>query len=121
MQTRKLGSQGLEVSAQGLGCMGMSEFYGSADEDEGVATILRPLGLGGPFPDTPDRYGPLTNEKLGGRASAGRREEVVLATKFGNERGEHGAFHGINGKPEYVRKACDASLKRLGVEHIDLD
>jgi aryl-alcohol dehydrogenase-like predicted oxidoreductase len=120
MHTRTLGSQGLEVSAQGLGCMGMSEFYGSADEGEAVATIHRALELGVFFLDTADMYGPFTNEKLVGRAIAGRRDEVVLATKFGNERGEDGSFLGINGKPDYVRKACEASLQRLGVDHIDL-
>ena len=120
MQKRTLGSQGLEVSAQGLGCMGMSEFYGTADEDEAVATIHRALELGVTFLDTADMYGPFTNERLVGRALAGRRAEAVLATKFGNERSEDGGFLGINGKPEYVRRACDASLERLGVEHIDL-
>ena len=118
MKTRKLGS--LEVSAQGLGCMGMSEFYGTADEDEAIATIHRALELGISFLDTADMYGPFTNEKLVGRAIADRRDDVVLATKFGNERGEDGSFLGVNGKPEYVHKACDASLKRLGVDHIDL-
>ena len=102
MHTRTLGSQGLEVSAQGLGCMGMSEFYGSADEDEAVATIHRALELGVFFLDTADMYGPFTNEKLVGRAIAGRRDQVVVATKFGNERTEDGGFVGINGKPEYV-------------------
>ncbi len=120
MQKRTLGSEGLEVSAQGLGCMGMSEFYGTADEDEAVATIHRALELGIVFLDTADMYGPFTNEKLVGRAIAGRRDEVVLATKFGNERTEDGGFLGVNGKPEYVHKACDASLQRLGVDHIDL-
>jgi aryl-alcohol dehydrogenase-like predicted oxidoreductase len=120
MQTRRLGSEGLEVSAQGLGCMGMSEFYGSADEDEAVATIHRALELGVTFVDTADMYGPFTNEKLVGRAIAGRRDDVVLATKFGNERGEDGSFLDINGRPEYVHRACDASLRRLGVDHIDL-
>jgi len=120
MQKRRLGNEGLEVSAQGLGCMGMSEFYGSADEGEAIATIQRALDLGISFLDTADMYGPFTNEKLVGRAIAGRRDEVVLATKFGNERGEDGSFLGINGKPDYVRAACDASLERLGVEHIDL-
>ncbi|HET8952813.1 MAG TPA: aldo/keto reductase [Solirubrobacteraceae bacterium] len=120
MQTRRLGSEGLAVSAQGLGCMGMSEFYGSADEDEAVATIHRALELGVTFLDTADMYGPFTNEQLVGRAIAGRRDEVVLATKFGNERGEDGSFLGINGRPEYVHRACDASLRRLGVDHIDL-
>ena len=120
MHTRTLGSEGLSVSAQGLGCMGMSEFYGSADEDEAVATIHRALELGISFLDTADMYGPFTNEKLVGRAIAGRRDEVVLATKFGNERSEDGGFLGVNGKPDYVHKACEASLRRLGVEHIDL-
>jgi aryl-alcohol dehydrogenase-like predicted oxidoreductase len=120
MHTRTLGSEGLSVSAQGLGCMGMSEFYGSADEDEAIATIHRALGLGISFLDTADMYGPFTNEKLVGRAIAGRRDEVVLATKFGNERSEDGGFLGVNGKPDYVHKACDASLRRLGVDHIDL-
>jgi aryl-alcohol dehydrogenase-like predicted oxidoreductase len=120
MQKRRLGNEGLEVSAQGLGCMGMSEFYGSSDEDEAIATILRALDLGVTFLDTADMYGPFTNEKLVGRAIAGRRDEVVLATKFGNQRGEDGSFLGINGRPDYVRSACDASLARLGVDHIDL-
>src|SRR5215210_5331218 len=119
MQTRTLG-QGLEVSAMGLGCMGMSEFYGRADEDEAIRTIHRALELGITFLDTADMYGPFTNEKLVGRAIAGRRDAVVLATKFGNVRGENGSFLGINGKPDYVRAACDASLERLGVDHIDL-
>ena len=100
--------------------MGMSEFYGTADEGEAIATIHRALELGITFLDTADMYGPFTNEKLVGRAIAGRRDEVVLATKFGNERGEDGSFLGINGKPDYVRSACDASLARLGVDHIDL-
>jgi len=120
MQTRTLGSEGLEVSAQGLGCMGMSEFYGTADEGEAVATIQRALELGVFFLDTADMYGPFTNEKLVGRAIAGRRDDVVLATKFGNERSEDGGFLGINGRPDYVRSACEASLRRLGVDHIDL-
>ena len=120
MQTRTLGSDGLGVSALGLGCMGMSEFYGSADEDEAIATIHRGLELGISFLDTADMYGPFTNEKLVGRAIADRRDKVVLATKFGNERGEDGSFKGVNGSPEYVRRACDASLERLGVDHIDL-
>jgi aryl-alcohol dehydrogenase-like predicted oxidoreductase len=120
MQKRRLGNEGLAVSAQGLGCMGMSEFYGSADEGEAIATIQRALDLGVTFLDTADMYGPFTNEKLVGRAIAGRRDEVVLATKFGNQRAEDGSFLGINGKPDYVRAACDASLRRLGVEHIDL-
>jgi aryl-alcohol dehydrogenase-like predicted oxidoreductase len=120
MKTRKLGSEGLEVSEEGLGCMGMSEFYGETDEDEAIATIHRALELGVTLLDTADMYGPFTNEKLVGRAIADRRERVVLATKFGNERREDGSRVGVNGKPEYVRKACDASLARLGIDHIDL-
>jgi aryl-alcohol dehydrogenase-like predicted oxidoreductase len=120
MKRRELGSQGLEVSALGLGCMGMSEFYGRADEGEAVATIHRALDLGVTFLDTADMYGPFTNEELVGRAIAGRRDEVVLATKFGNVRGKDGAFLGIEGSPDYVRRACDASLARLGVDVIDL-
>src|ERR1700710_2523247 len=119
MKTRRLG-QNLEVSALGLGCMGMSEFYGTADEGEAIATIHRAIELGGTFLDTADMYGPFTNERLVGRAIADRRDRVVLATKFGNERNEDGSWIGINGSPEYVRKACDASLDRLGVDHIDL-
>ena len=118
MRTRQLGP--LTVSAVGLGCMGMSEFYGTADEDEAVATIHRAIELGCTFLDTADMYGPFTNERLVGRAVAGRRDEVVLATKFGNERREDGSWVGINGRPEYVVAACDASLARLGVETIDL-
>ncbi|HET6411449.1 MAG TPA: aldo/keto reductase [Anaeromyxobacter sp.] len=120
MQTRSLGGQGLTVSAVGLGCMGMSEFYGAADEVESIATIRRALDLGITFLDTADMYGPFKNEQLLGRALKGRRQEVVLATKFGNERAPDGARLGVNGKPEYVRKACDASLRRLGVDQIDL-
>jgi aryl-alcohol dehydrogenase-like predicted oxidoreductase len=100
--------------------MGMSEFYGTADEGEAIATIHRAIELGVTFLDTADMYGPFTNERLVGRAIADRREQVVLATKFGNERNEEGSFLGINGRPEYVHKACDASLERLGVDHIDL-
>jgi aryl-alcohol dehydrogenase-like predicted oxidoreductase len=120
METRKLGSQGLEVSALGLGCMGMSEFYGTTDEDEAIATIHRAIELGVTFLDTADMYGPFTNEELVGKAIAGRRDEFVIATKFGNMRGEQGEFLGINGSAEYVRSACEGSLRRLGVETIDL-
>ena len=120
METRRLGSQGLEVAAEGLGCMGMSEFYGATDEAEAVATIHRALELGMTLLDTADMYGPFTNELLVGRAIADRRDEVVLATKFGNERRDDGSWVGINGRPDYVRAACDASLRRLGVDVIDL-
>ncbi len=119
MQQRTLGD-GLTVPAEGLGCMGMSEFYGRRDEGEAIATIRRALELDVTFLDTADMYGPFTNEQLVGKAIAGRRDEVVLATKFGNVRGEDGSFGGIDGRPEYVRSACDASLRRLGVGHIDL-
>ena len=118
MQTRRL--RDLTVSAQGLGCMGMSEFYGTGDQAEAERTIQRALDLGVTFLDTADMYGPFTNERLVGQAIAGRRDEVVLATKFGNERGEDGSFIRINGTPDYVHRACDASLQRLGVEVIDL-
>ncbi|MGO8683804.1 MAG: aldo/keto reductase [Thermoleophilia bacterium] len=120
METRKLGRQGLEVSAEGLGCMGMSEFYGNTDDDEAIATIHRALDLGVTLLDTADMYGPFTNESLVGRAIADRRDQAVLATKFGNERREDGSWVGVNGRPEYVRAACEASLRRLGVDHIDL-
>ncbi len=121
LQQRTLGtSSPLTVSALGLGCMGMSEYYGSPDEASGIATIHRALDLGVTFFDTADMYGPFTNEQLVGKALSGRRDEVVLATKFGNERLPDGTRVGINGKPEYVRSACDASLQRLGVDHIDL-
>ncbi len=120
MKTRILGTDGPTVSAIGLGCMGMSEFYGVADTTEAVATIHRALDLGVNFLDTADMYGPFTNEKLVGEAIQGRRDEVVLATKFGNMRGPNGERLGINGHPDYVRKACDDSLARLGVDHIDL-
>src|SRR3954452_18221998 len=119
METRTLG-QGLEVSAEGLGCMGMSEFYGTTDEDEALRTIQRALELGVTFLDTADMYGPFTNEQLVGKAINGRRDEVQLATKFGNKRGPNGERLGIDGSPDYVRQACDASLERLGVDHIDL-
>ncbi|MEV6985886.1 aldo/keto reductase [Sphaerisporangium sp. NPDC051017] len=119
MKQRTLG-QGLTVSPLGLGCMGMSEFYGAGDEAESLATLHRALDLGVTFLDTADMYGPFTNERLVGKAIAGRRDEVVLATKFGVERGPDGSMRGINGRPDYVRRACDASLQRLGVDHIDL-
>src|SRR4051795_2366127 len=114
MRRRTLGKQGLTVSEQGLGCMGMSEFYGQADEGAAVATIHRALELGIPLLDTADMYGPFTNEQLVGKAVADRRDTVVLATKFGNERRADGSRLGVNGRPEYVHQACDASLRRLG-------
>jgi aryl-alcohol dehydrogenase-like predicted oxidoreductase len=121
METRKLGSQGLEVSAQGLGCMGMSEFYGPGDEAESIATIHRALDLGVRFLDTADMYGPFTNEELVGRAIRGRRNEVVLATKFGIVRdATNPGVRSISGRPEYVRQAAEGSLRRLGVDHVDL-
>src|ERR687884_510678 len=120
MEKRNLGRQGLVVSKLGLGCMGMSEFYGTGDEEESIATIHRALELGINFLDTADMYGPFTNEKLVGEAISDRRDQVVLATKFGNERREDGSWVGVNGKPEYVKMACDASLERLGVDMIDL-
>lgn len=119
--TRTLGTTSpLTVSALGLGCMGMSEFYGSTDEAGAMATIHRALDLGVTLLDTADMYGPFTNEELVGRAIAARRDDVQLATKFGNERLADGTRLGINGRPDYVRRACDASLQRLGVEYIDL-
>lgn len=119
LEQRKLGD-GLRVSALGLGCMGMSEFYGQADEAEAVATIQRAIDLGVTFLDTADMYGVGRNEELVGRAIRDRRDAVVLATKFGNVRGEDGTFKGVCGRPDYVRSACEASLRRLGVETIDL-
>lgn len=120
MKQRILGNQGLVVSELGLGCMGMSEFYGITDDSEAIATIHRAVELGITFFDTADMYGVGHNEELVGKALQDCREEVIIATKFGNVRGNDGNFLGVNGKPEYVRSACDASLKRLGIEAIDL-
>jgi len=118
VERRRLGE--LEVSAQGLGCMGMSEFYGQGDEQESIATIHRALDLGIDFLDTADMYGVGKNEELVGKAIKGKRNRFVVATKFGNVRGPKGEFLGVNGRPEYVRKACDESLRSLGIDHIDL-
>lgn len=120
MQLRKLGANGPEISALGLGCMGMSEFYGAADERESIATIHRALDLGVTFLDTADMYGRGANEELVGKAIAGQRNEVFLATKFGIVRTDDPTYRGFNGRPEYVHAACDTSLKRLKVDHIDL-
>jgi aryl-alcohol dehydrogenase-like predicted oxidoreductase len=120
MINRTLGLSGPEVSQLGLGCMGMSEFYGATDEAESIATIRRALDLGVTFLDTSDAYGPFTNEQLVGRAVRGRRDDVVIATKFGLLRSDDPSYRGVSGKPEYVHNACDASLRRLGVDHIDV-
>ncbi len=120
MDQRKLGSEGLAVSELGLGCMGMSEFYGTGEEEESISTIRRAIELGVTLLDTADMYGPFTNERLVGKALQGRRDEVTIATKFGMQREEDGTMLGVNGKPEYVRSAYDDSLPRLGVDHIDL-
>ncbi len=120
MKTRKLGRDGLLVSALGLGCMGMSEFYGKGDDKESVATIHRALDLGVNLLDTADMYGPFTNEELVGRAIKDRRDEVILATKFGILRSDDPKFRGVSGKPEYVFASCEGSLRRLGVDTIDL-
>jgi len=120
MKTRRLGKNGPAISALGLGCMGMSEFYGPADEEESIATIHRALDLGITYLDTADVYGPFKNEMLVGRAIKGRRKKVFLATKFGILRSEDPNYRGVCGRPEYVKKSCDGSLKRLGVDEIDL-
>ena len=120
MERRKLGEQGLEVSAMGLGCLNMSDFYTVPEESQSIATIHRAIELGVDLLDTADCYGPHTNEQLVGRAVAGRRDTVTIATKFGFKRDPDGTWRGLSGRPEYVHEACDASLGRLGIEYVDL-
>lgn len=120
MKNRNLGTSDTKISAVGLGCMGMSDFYGSADDAESIRVIHRALDIGVNFFDTSDMYGPYTNEELLGKAMAGRRDDAVIATKFAIQRGEDGSFIGISGKPDYVKQACEGSLKRLGIDRIDL-
>src|SRR4051794_28545903 len=120
MEKRRLGTQGLEVSALGLGCMGMSWAYGDADDTESIATIHRALELGGDFFDTAEIYGPYTNEELLGRALRGRRDEAIIATKFGFAIDENGERRGVDSRPEHIREVIDASLRRLGTDHVDL-